>query len=116
MDDLLIRGAPLYDGSGADPVQGDLAVRSGRIRAIGAALPVAAKRVVDAQGLALMPGIIDSHTHFAASTTRPLPLVRASSNAQTTPKARPGAPPASPSTVGGTMGARLDAPTATKGL
>ena len=69
MDDLLIRGATLLDGSGAEPVVADLAVRGGRIRAIGPALPVDATRVVDADGLALMPGIIDSHTHFDAQIT-----------------------------------------------
>ena len=69
MDDLLIRGATLLDGSGAEPVVGDLAVRDGRIRAIGASLPVDARRVIDADGLALMPGIIDSHTHFDAQIT-----------------------------------------------
>ena len=40
MDDLLIRNATLLDGSGAEPVNGDVAVRNGRIRAIGASLPV----------------------------------------------------------------------------
>ena len=69
MDDLLLRGATLLDGSGAEPVVGDLAVRAGCIRAIGPSLPVEAKQVVDADGLALMPGIIDSHTHFDAQIT-----------------------------------------------
>ena len=80
MDELLIRGAMLLDGSGAEPLVADLAVRGGRIRAIGPALPVAAARVVDADGLALMPGIIDSHTHFDAQitwdpTVRPSPAL-----------------------------------------
>ena len=69
MDDLLIRGATLLDGSGTEPTVGDLAVRNGRIRAIGASLPVDARQVIDAGGLALMPGIIDSHTHFDAQIT-----------------------------------------------
>lgn len=69
MDDLLIRGALLFDGSGAEPMRADLAVRGGRIRAIGADLHVDAQRVVDADGLALMPGIVDSHTHFDAQLT-----------------------------------------------
>jgi len=69
MDDLLIRGATLYDGSGADPLRADVAVRDGRIRAIGASLPIDARQVVDAGDLALMPGIIDSHTHFDAQLT-----------------------------------------------
>jgi N-acyl-D-amino-acid deacylase len=69
MDDLLIRQATLYDGTGAAPLRADLAVRAGRIRAIGASLPKDAKQVVDADGLALMPGIIDSHTHYDAQLT-----------------------------------------------
>jgi N-acyl-D-aspartate/D-glutamate deacylase len=69
MDDLLIRGATLYDGSGAEPQRADLAVRDGRIRAIAPSLPADARNVVDAGGLALMPGIIDSHTHFDAQVT-----------------------------------------------
>ncbi|MBX3604920.1 MAG: amidohydrolase family protein [Piscinibacter sp.] len=69
MDELLIRGALLFDGSGSEPVQADIAVRGGRIRAIGVGLAVDAQRVVDAGGLALMPGIVDSHTHFDAQLT-----------------------------------------------
>lgn len=69
MDDLLIRHALLCDGTGADPVTADLAVRGGRIRAIGVSLPVDAREVIDADGLVLMPGIIDSHTHFDAQVT-----------------------------------------------
>ena len=67
--DILFRHAQLFDGSGADPVVGDLAVTQGRITAMGAHLPVQAKQVIDATGLALMPGIIDSHTHFDAQIT-----------------------------------------------
>jgi N-acyl-D-aspartate/D-glutamate deacylase len=69
MDDLLIRGATVYDGSGADPIRTDLAVRAGRIRAIAPGLSEDAKQVVEADGLALMPGIIDSHTHYDAQIT-----------------------------------------------
>ena len=69
MDDLLIRGAVLYDGSGADPLRADLAVRGGRIRAVAPTLPKDATQVIDADGLALMPGIIDSHTHYDAQLT-----------------------------------------------
>jgi N-acyl-D-aspartate/D-glutamate deacylase len=69
MDDLLIRNATLYDGSGADPIRADLAVRAGRIQAIGPSLCADAKQVIDADRLALMPGIIDSHTHYDAQLT-----------------------------------------------
>ena len=69
MLDLLVRGARVYDGSGAPPRQADVAVRGGRIHAIAADLHEPARRTIDAGGLALMPGIIDSHTHFDAQIT-----------------------------------------------
>jgi len=69
MTDLLIRGARVFDGSGAEPRTADVAVTGGRISAIGPRLDVVATRTVDATGLALMPGIVDSHTHFDAQIT-----------------------------------------------
>ncbi|NDE92608.1 MAG: hypothetical protein EB036_04440, partial [Betaproteobacteria bacterium] len=69
MDDLLIRGACLIDGSGGPSFRGDLAVREGMISGIAPELKRDAKRVIEADGLALMPGIIDSHTHFDAQVT-----------------------------------------------
>ena len=68
MHDLLIRNAILFDGSGAAPITGDLAVKDGRIAALGADLG-AARETLDADGLALMPGIIDNHTHYDAQIT-----------------------------------------------
>jgi N-acyl-D-amino-acid deacylase len=69
MLDLLIRNALVFDGSGREPAVKDVAIQQGRIRAIGQGLSGQATRVVDADGLALMPGIIDSHTHFDAQIT-----------------------------------------------
>ncbi len=60
--DLRIRGAALYDGSGAAPVRGDLALADGRIAAIGDCRGTAAEEL-DATGLAVAPGFIDVHTH-----------------------------------------------------
>ena len=68
MHDLLIKNARLFDGSGAAPSTGDLAVRDGRIAGIGVDLGPAAN-TIDATGLALMPGIIDNHTHYDAQIT-----------------------------------------------
>ena len=68
MHDLIIRNACIYDGSGLPPRNADLAVAAGRIAAIGGALG-AARQVIDASGLALMPGIIDNHTHYDAQLT-----------------------------------------------
>ena len=73
MIDLLIRGALVYDGAGGPPVRADVAVAEGRIARVAPRidLPEAepAARTIDADGLALMPGIIDSHTHFDAQIT-----------------------------------------------
>ncbi len=66
---MLIRHALVFDGSGADGAVRDVAVRNGRIAALGRELKPDAKQVIDADGLALMPGIIDSHTHFDAQIT-----------------------------------------------
>jgi N-acyl-D-amino-acid deacylase len=68
MHDLIIRGATLYDGSGTPGRRADVAVAAGRIAAVGR-LGDAARRMVDADGLALMPGIVDVHTHYDAQAT-----------------------------------------------
>ncbi|MBU0589685.1 MAG: amidohydrolase family protein [Gammaproteobacteria bacterium] len=67
--ELLIRNALVFDGSGAEPAIKDVAISAGNIRAIGQNIPQNARQTVDAGGLALMPGIIDSHTHFDAQIT-----------------------------------------------
>jgi N-acyl-D-aspartate/D-glutamate deacylase len=64
MNDLLIRGATVYDGTGKPGRVADVAVKDGRIVA-----PGPARETVDAGGLALMPGIVDVHTHYDAQVT-----------------------------------------------
>jgi len=61
--DILIRGGTLIDGSGRPGEIGDIAVRDGRIAAIGHSLPETAAKVIDAEGLAVTPGFIDIKTH-----------------------------------------------------
>ena len=68
MHDLIIRNAQVFDGSGLPPVLSDVAVSNGRIAHIGSTSE-AAHETIDAQGLALMPGIIDLHTHYDAQVT-----------------------------------------------
>ena len=64
MNDLLIRGATVYDGTGTPGRVADVAVKDGRIAAAGPA-----RKTLDAGGLALMPGIVDVHTHYDAQVT-----------------------------------------------
>jgi N-acyl-D-amino-acid deacylase len=67
--DLLVRGALVVDGTGTAPRLADVAVAGGRIVGVGRRLVGPAQRTVEAAGLALMPGIVDSHTHFDAQIT-----------------------------------------------
>jgi N-acyl-D-amino-acid deacylase len=59
--DLVVRGAVVYDGSGAPGRQADLGIRGDRIAVVGQGLT--GRDVVDAGGLAAAPGFIDTHSH-----------------------------------------------------
>jgi len=63
--DLLIKEARVVDGSGMPAYVADVAVRDGRIAAIGR-MQEPASRTIDADGLVLAPGFIDQHTHLDA--------------------------------------------------
>ena len=68
MHDLVIENARIVDGLGNPPREGALAVKDGRIAALGGDLGEGAERL-DAEGLTLAPGIVDLHTHFDAQLT-----------------------------------------------
>ena len=61
--DILIHGGALYDGSGSAGVPADLAIKDGRIAAVGPGIRKQAAKIVDASGLAVAPGFIDIKTH-----------------------------------------------------
>ncbi len=64
--DHVLRNALIYDGDGAAPWMGELAVAGERIAAMGPAgtvPPEAAQTEHDLKGKALAPGFIDAHTH-----------------------------------------------------
>lgn len=64
MYDLIIRNGKIVDGTGAPWFKADLAVRDGKIVALGQIPADApAKTVIDACGLAVAPGFIDIHSH-----------------------------------------------------
>ena len=68
MHDLIIRNARIIDGSGAPAYDGEVAVAGGKIVAVSRAgdggLGNQARRVIDAEGHLLTPGIVDIHTHY----------------------------------------------------
>jgi imidazolonepropionase-like amidohydrolase len=64
-DTVLIRGARIFDGTGAPAVVGNLLIRGDRIAAVGPRVRAPRRsRVVDARGLTLLPGLHDLHTHL----------------------------------------------------
>src|SRR5690242_20595736 len=68
--DLLIRNARVVDGTGNPWYRADVAVRDGRIAAIGAIYPDKASRVIDAGNRVVAPGFIDVHTHVEGDITK----------------------------------------------
>ena len=60
---VLIRGATVYDGTGAAPRVADVALRGERIARVGGLETARAPVEIDARGRALAPGFIDVHTH-----------------------------------------------------
>lgn len=63
MFDVIVRGGLVVDGSGQPGFEGDVAVKDGRIAAVGR-VEGEARHVVDAAGRVVAPGFIDPHTHF----------------------------------------------------
>ena len=65
---VLIRGATVMTVAHGNSPQTDVLILAGKIARIGQGLSVpAATRVIDAQGMYVMPGIIDTHCHFAVA-------------------------------------------------
>jgi N-acyl-D-aspartate/D-glutamate deacylase len=64
--DRMIRGGMIVDGSRLPRFKGDIAIKDGRIAAIGQLSAGDADEVIDAGGLIVAPGFVDLHTHYDA--------------------------------------------------
>lgn len=62
MYDLIIKNGYLLDGTGANGLISDIAIKDGKIAHIGT-IDGDAKTIIDATGLTVTPGFIDSHSH-----------------------------------------------------
>ena len=66
--DLLIKNGTVVDGSGIPAYRGDVAINDGRIVEIGK-IGGEARRVLNADGLVVSPGVVDNHCHYDAQVT-----------------------------------------------
>ena len=70
MQETLIQNATIYDGTGCQPFHADVLIRGSIIADIGNIPPLPEYTVVDAQGLALSPGFINTHSHMELELLR----------------------------------------------
>lgn len=72
--DYLIRGGTVVDGTGAPAYRADVAVRGDRIVSVSREPipPEQARTVLNARGLVVAPGFIDTHAHVEGLPSRPL--------------------------------------------
>lgn len=61
--DLVVRGGTVADGTGGALQDADVAVKDGRIAAVGKNL-AAGREEIDAKGQLVTPGFVDVHTHY----------------------------------------------------
>ena len=66
--DLVIRGGNIADGTGGALRSGDIAIRDGKIEAVGL-IEGAGREEIDATGLLVTPGFVDIHTHYDGQAT-----------------------------------------------
>ena len=62
---MLLKNATIYDAIHAEPYVGDLALREGKIAAVGEEIaPLPGEEVMDVAGRRVYPGFIDAHSHL----------------------------------------------------
>lgn len=83
MTDLVIRHGTIVDGTGAAAYEADIAVKDGRIEAIGPNLPRGTDEI-EARGKIVTPGFVDPHSHYDAQATWSSRITPSSWNGVTT--------------------------------
>lgn len=63
MYDLVVRNGAIIDGTGSPAYHGDIAISDGKIIKIARNISGESRRCIDARGLTVTPGFIDSHSH-----------------------------------------------------
>jgi N-acyl-D-aspartate/D-glutamate deacylase len=81
--DLVVRGGTVVDGSGGAAFEADVAVRDGRIAAVGT-VTGSGREEIDARGQLVTPGFVDLHTHYDGQVTWENRLVPSSGHGVTT--------------------------------
>ena len=84
MYDIVIRNGTLVDGSGAVGRLSDVAIKAGRIVAVGQDIEGPGDREIDATGLLVTPGWVDIHTHYDGQVSWDPMLTPSSWNGVTT--------------------------------
>ncbi len=66
--ELIIRGGTVADGTGNGTREADIAIKDGKIAAVGTVSGKGAEEI-DARGLLVTPGFVDIHTHYDGQAT-----------------------------------------------
>ncbi|MFQ5929564.1 MAG: amidohydrolase family protein [Acidobacteriota bacterium] len=69
--DVLIRGGRVLDGTRSAVFQRDVAIKDGRILAVGDLKEMQANKIIDALGYYVTPGFIDMHSHARRGLSNP---------------------------------------------
>ena len=81
--DLVVRNGEIHDGTGAEPLHGDVAIKDGRIVAVGK-VSGAGREEIDGEGKLVTPGFVDIHTHYDGQATWDAQLAPSSVHGVTT--------------------------------
>jgi N-acyl-D-amino-acid deacylase len=61
--DLLIKNGTIYDGTGVEPFEADIGIAGDKIAFVAKKIGFKAEKTIDAKGMAVSPGFIDTHAH-----------------------------------------------------